>query len=117
MKQKLGRKLLSFFLTLALVVGLVPGMSLTARADDWSTGTSLPTSAGSYKLTTDISISSTWTVPAGTTTLDLNGHAVTMTGDDSVITVGSGATLTLQDSSGGGLRQENNQAFCNGKER
>ena len=31
-KRKLGRKLLSFFLTLAMVVGLVPGMSLTAQA-------------------------------------------------------------------------------------
>ena len=33
MKQKTGKKLLSFLLTLAMVVGLVPGMSLTAYAD------------------------------------------------------------------------------------
>ena len=32
MKHKTGRKLLSFLLTLAMVVGLVPGMSLTAYA-------------------------------------------------------------------------------------
>ena len=32
MKQKLGRKLLSFLLTLAMVVGLMPGMGLTAYA-------------------------------------------------------------------------------------
>ena len=32
MKQKLGRKLLSFLLTLVMVVGLMPGMSLTAYA-------------------------------------------------------------------------------------
>ena len=32
MKQKTGRKLLSFLLTLAMVVGLMPGMSLTAYA-------------------------------------------------------------------------------------
>ena len=38
MKQKLGRKLIGFLLTLAIVVGLLPGMSLTARAD-----TALPT--------------------------------------------------------------------------
>ena len=31
-KRKLGRKLLSFLLTLAMVVGLVPGMSVTASA-------------------------------------------------------------------------------------
>lgn len=32
MKQKTGRKLLSFLLTLAMLVGLMPGMSLTAYA-------------------------------------------------------------------------------------
>lgn len=32
MKQKTGRKLLSFLLTLAMVIGLMPGMSLTAYA-------------------------------------------------------------------------------------
>ena len=32
MKQKTGRKLLSFLLTLAMVIGLFPGMSLTAYA-------------------------------------------------------------------------------------
>ena len=34
MKQKTGRKLLSFLLTLAMVLGLVPGMGLTALAWD-----------------------------------------------------------------------------------
>jgi hypothetical protein len=33
-KRKLGRELLSFLLTLVMVVGLMPGMSLTVRADD-----------------------------------------------------------------------------------
>ena len=32
-RVKTGRKLLSFLLTLALVLGLMPGMSLTAYAD------------------------------------------------------------------------------------
>lgn len=32
-KRKLGRKLLSFLLTLAMVVGLMPGMSMTVHAD------------------------------------------------------------------------------------
>ena len=32
MKQKTERKLLSFLLTLAMVIGLMPGMSLTAYA-------------------------------------------------------------------------------------
>ena len=34
MKQKTGRKLLSFLLTLAMLVGLMPGMGLTAYAAD-----------------------------------------------------------------------------------
>ena len=37
MKQKIGRKLLSFLLTLVMILGLVPGMSLTAYAADNST--------------------------------------------------------------------------------
>ncbi|MBQ9233177.1 MAG: hypothetical protein IJ167_03975, partial [Lachnospiraceae bacterium] len=35
-KRKLGRKLLSFLLTLALVLGLMPGMGLTAKAQEYS---------------------------------------------------------------------------------
>ena len=38
MKQKTGRKLLSFLLALAMVVGLMPGMSLTAHAEDTKVG-------------------------------------------------------------------------------
>ena len=34
MKQKTGKKLLSVLLALAMVIGLVPGMSLPAYADD-----------------------------------------------------------------------------------
>lgn len=36
-KRKIGRKLLSFLLTLAMVVGLMPGMGMTAYAADNST--------------------------------------------------------------------------------
>ena len=39
MKQKTGRKLLSFLLALALVVGLLPGMGLRAYADETKVGT------------------------------------------------------------------------------
>ena len=37
MKQKTGRRVLSFLLTLAMVVGMMPGMSLTAYAADVDT--------------------------------------------------------------------------------
>ena len=63
----------------------------------WSSTNSLPTAAGSYYLTADVTISSTWNVPSGTTNLCLNGHGICKTGSGSVITVGSGATLNLYD--------------------
>uniref|UniRef100_I5AQ28 DUF5648 domain-containing protein n=1 Tax=Eubacterium cellulosolvens (strain ATCC 43171 / JCM 9499 / 6) TaxID=633697 RepID=I5AQ28_EUBC6 len=47
MKQNTGRKLISFLLTLAMVVVLMPGMTLTARADNESF------SLGSFDYATD----------------------------------------------------------------
>lgn len=38
MKQKTGRKLLGVLLALAMVVGLMPGMGLTAYAGDTTNG-------------------------------------------------------------------------------
>ena len=109
MKQKLGRKLLSFLLTLAMVVGLMPGMSLTAKADGnvatvggteyatlsealnaWNDNTTLT-------LLSDVTTSSTVSV-SGTKTLDLNGYGIRMTGTGSVINVTTSGNLTLQDS-------------------
>ena len=48
MKQKIGRKLLSFLLTLAMVIGLMPGMSLTALAETESEEFTTNTGAGTY---------------------------------------------------------------------
>ena len=67
----------------------------------WIEGTGvsvLPTSAGKYYLTQDIEISSTWTVPSGETVLDLNGYGILMTERYSVISIGSEASLTINDS-------------------
>jgi len=47
-KRKLGRKLLSFLLTLAMVVGLMPGMSLTAYAASEVTEANVKCSQYSY---------------------------------------------------------------------
>ena len=63
----------------------------------WTKTDSLPTTAGNYGLANDVTISSTWTVPSGTTNLCLNGHGIKMTGTDSVITVDNGATLKIYD--------------------
>ncbi|MBQ7707347.1 MAG: hypothetical protein IJT72_06170, partial [Lachnospiraceae bacterium] len=111
-KKRIGKGLLSFVLTLALVVGtlsgIVPGTSMVAKADgththdgitftEWTSTNSLPTTAGNYYLANDVTISSTWSVPSGTTNLCLNGHGITMTGSARVITIGSGKTLNLYD--------------------
>ncbi|MDY6368158.1 MAG: uL15m family ribosomal protein [Clostridia bacterium] len=69
------------------------GITFTA----WESTTSLPTSAGNYCLTADVTISSTWNVPSGTTNLCLNGYGITMTGNDSVVYVASGNTLNIYD--------------------
>jgi hypothetical protein len=64
----------------------------------WDSTNSLPSSAGNYFLDKDVTISSTWTVPSGTTNLCLNGHGITKTGTSgSVIRINSGATLKLHD--------------------
>lgn len=119
MKKKrkiLGRKLLSFLLTLALVLGLMPGMSMTAYADGnvasvtvGETTTNYTTfsdavsawnsamSGAALTLLSDVATDNTINV-SGTKTLDLNGYGIQATGTGySVITVGSGANLTLND--------------------
>ena len=52
-RKKTGRRVLSFLLTLALVVGLMPGMSLTAYADNTEEllTTITPTSQTTYSET------------------------------------------------------------------
>ncbi|MBO4572679.1 MAG: InlB B-repeat-containing protein [Clostridia bacterium] len=73
------------------------GVTFTA----WTSTTSLPTEAGNYYLANDVTISSTWSVPSGTTNLCLNGYAIIRTNASdttgSVIQVGSGAALNLYD--------------------
>ena len=63
----------------------------------WTSTTSLPTVAGNYYLGADVTLSSTWNVPTGTTKLCLNGHGIKMTGSGSVITVSSSADLSIYD--------------------
>ncbi len=59
---------------------------------------SLPTKAGNYVLIFDITLTSVWNVPEGTTNLCLNGHVINANGGAfSVITVNAGATLNLYD--------------------
>ena len=67
---------------------------------DWQATDSLPTQAGHYYLTKDVTRSYTWE-PADGTVLCLNGKSITMTGSGAVITVpavnGNAGKFTLCD--------------------
>ena len=81
-----------------LAATLVAAAGLSAWGAEWTEATALPSSVGEYKLTKDVEISSTWTVPTGTVTLDLNGHGIKKTGTSRVISIPNGATLVINDS-------------------
>ena len=70
----------------------------TTYYSDFSTALSAWTQGSTLKLMTDVTTSSTITVPSGEHTLDLNGYGVKMTGSDSVFTVRGGAKLIINDS-------------------
>lgn len=111
-KSRPVRKLLGVLLTLAVVLstlsGIMPKTSATVFAaehiahdgvefDAWESDNELPTAAGNYYLTKDVTISSTWNV-SGETKLCLNGHSITLNADSgTVVNIGSGATLNLYD--------------------
>ena len=117
------RRILPILLTLALCLTLLPTAAwatgdhnhpVCVSADTctdpnhetdhgtvaWQNTTTLPTTAGSYYLTEDVTLSSTWTVPEGTVELCLNGHTIkyeNSTTQSSVIKVPENATLTVTD--------------------
>ena len=83
------KKLFSgILLNLALVLGLMSWMSLTAYAEGETETAQLPTSAGNYILTADVTIGSDWH-PVDGITLNLGGHSIKQNGtnhdDGSVI--------------------------------
>ena len=61
----------------------------------------MPTEAGNYYLTGDVTINESWSVPSGTTNLCLNGHGIRLAtannNYDSVIFVNVANTLNLYD--------------------
>ena len=117
MKQKTGRKLLSFLLTLAMLVGLMPAMSLTAHADGFvASVTSSSDTTTNYatfsdavsawnaaegnatlKLLSDVTTTSSVNVKS-TKTLDLNGHGIIGGGFTVIVVEDNNGDLTITDS-------------------
>ncbi len=71
----------------------------------WTSATSLPTTAGNYFLTSDVTISSTWK-PSPNTVLCLNGHDITKTSGSvgRAIVLDKNGSFTLYDCSTGRTR-------------
>ena len=64
----------------------------------WTATDGLPTTAGNYYLTENVTLSATWNVPDGETSICLNGKTITQTTDRAwVVSIGSGSTLKLYD--------------------
>lgn len=64
----------------------------------WESEDSLPTEAGYYHLTKDVTLSETWKPKKGTV-LCTNGHSIIAGGSFDIITVDSGVTFSLTDCS------------------
>ena len=99
--KRFTRKSFSVLLSLLLMLSVCTGLAFVASAEDpteWTTSNSLPSSAGSYKLMTDVALSNTW-YPVDGTTLDLNGYKITSSGNyDHFVVLQNGITFTLNDS-------------------
>ena len=100
-KIKFRNKVFAFLFAMTMILF---SKSITVYAleyADWDSTNSLPNSSGNYKLMNDVTISSTWNVPTGTTTIDLNGHGIFKTGTEGagkVISVPNYANITIVDS-------------------
>ncbi len=78
----------------------------------WASGSSLPNTAGSYYLTSDVSLTAQWDVPDGEVNLCLNGHTVTQTAaDQRVAYIGSDRELNLFDCGNGGKLTGGNAVY------
>lgn len=85
---------------LAMLLGILPCVSPPAYAADatpWTRTDGLPDSEGSYKLTGNVTIASTWEISQDIT-LDLNGYGILCTASNSVIEISDEKQLTLNDS-------------------
>ena len=109
MKKK-SSQILSLLLALMLIVSVFPTTAFAGSDGDahthhdktfqpWTATDSLPTTPGSYYLTNDVTLSSTWYVPDGTTNLCLNGHGIRYSSyvTGCAISINVNAALNLYD--------------------
>lgn len=106
-----NKRLISLLLTLAMVLGLMSGLTVTAWADVYEASvgdtqyTSLSealnawTDGSTLTLLRDVTTANTITVESGNKMLDLNDHGIRMTSSKPVIRVSAGASLTITDDS------------------
>ena len=78
----------------------------------WVLSGSLPTEAGNYYLTQDVTLSNSWAAPAGTTNLCLNGKKINLNGNN--INVSASRTLNLYDDEGNGQITGNSSTYYYG---
>ena len=114
--NKRAHKLIGLFLVLILFAGLIPSAAFAGTGfntrdgehvhngitfTEWSSSDSLPDSEGSYYLTQNVTLSSTWNVPFGKTDLCLNGHDIIMDANGTAVEIrDSAVTLNLYEDDG-----------------
>ena len=102
-----------------LIVGFVIFVSLmllssmsfaNSEYTDWTETSKLPSKSGAYKLTNDVTITSSssatvgaWSGSGTTVTVDLNGHTVKFSGSSAYYYVQNSGTLIIEDSVGTGV--------------
>ena len=111
MKRKRASKALSLLLTLCMVVGLFPAVTITASAEEvthdhssgWTALTAETVNGGyptsdNYYLSDDLTLTNNLIINGQNVTICLNGHVLTGKSNDySVIQVKNGGTLTICD--------------------
>lgn len=106
--RKTYKKLVTFLLLFAVMIGVLPVLTVTALAANAGTEAALVAAVnngGDVKLTKDIALTDVLRIPKGVTvTLDLNGKTLdrgleTCVDLGSVIRVEPGGTLTIKDGS------------------
>ena len=107
-------KLLAVLLVMLLTAALLPATAFADEYLEWTDASAIPTS-GTYRLETNVEITVTGyngvSIGRNTLVLDLNGHTVTFNASKgNAITLSTGGSLTIEDSSPDGTGKITNSA-------